>query len=377
MKLIGNGGIRPLEKERCKKWQLWQFVEIDGKRSQRTEVFHGGKREANKRFEQFRAELADVVPNSVTFRSYCDRWLEWAVDFGDYSPVSIKNYRAYLNAVCKVFGDLTMDAITLKTCKDGLFALKHGCNQSSKELSGATMVMYFKALKIVLDSAVDEGAISANPLDHVKRPKVDTEERPALSPSELDELWNKVRELPLDGRACALLCAIDTGMRRGELSNQKVADVGKVIVVSKSKTKAGTGRVLPLTDRLRDVIDEWRRDRLLYGISGSQWLFCDHDGSRVPPHALGMWATSRLNALGYDLTLHGVRHSNLSKMARYMGAHDLQRWAGWATITPAMRYVHDDFSQLEAAVKRSQITMAPRNVANMLYADELKEDTAV
>ena len=371
MRLIGNGGIRPLTtpESRCKKWQVWQNVELDGERSQRTKVFHGGKREAKARLESFRAELADEIPNSETLRSYCDRWLEWATDFGDYSPQTLRDYRAYLNAICNVLGDEQLDAITTRKCKDGLSALKHGGGKSGKELSGATMSMYFKAFKIVMDAAVAEGALSTSPLDAIPRPKVDTQERPALAPSELDELWAKVRAMPLDGRTCALLCAIDTGMRRGELSNQKMSDIGKVIVVSKSKTKAGTGRVLPLTDRLRDVLVEWKKERVLRGISASQWAFCDYDGSQIPAHNYGEWAKVKLHSLGYEMSLHSVRHSNLSKMARYMGAHDLQRWAGWATLAPAMRYVHDDFAQLEAAVRRSQIAKTPRNVANMLHGE--------
>lgn len=375
MRLIGNGGVRPLEspESRCRRWQVWQFVDVGGKRQQRTETFVGGKRDARRRLESFRAELADEVPNTETLRSYCDRWLAWAEDFGDYSPRTLVDYGRFLNACCNVMGDMSLESLDLKAVKDGLTALKHGGSPSGRELSGATMGSYYTALSLVLDSAVAEGAMRANPLDGVPRPKVDTEEKEALSPRELDDLWEKARALPVSGRSMALLCAIDTGMRRGELCALRESDAGRVIVVSESKTRAGKGRALPLTDRLAKALSEWREAR-----PESEYMFCEGDGSKMNPDRLGVWAASAMRRMGYEgMTLHRVRHSNLSKMARYMGVHDLQRWAGWSSIKPAMRYVHDDFSQIEAAVRRSQLQVSSRNVANMLQNQGAEEIAAV
>ena len=47
------------------------------------------------------------------------------------------------------------------------------------------------------------------------------------------------------------------------------------------------------------------------------------------------------------MTLHQIRHSNLSMMARHMSVFDLQRWAGWSSIEPARVYVHADAESLK------------------------------
>lgn len=65
MKLSGNGSIRPMEKGRCRKWQVIQHV-VDGrgKRMQRTRTVHGGKRDAQRALEDLRAELSDEVEDA-------------------------------------------------------------------------------------------------------------------------------------------------------------------------------------------------------------------------------------------------------------------------------------------------------------------------
>jgi integrase len=49
------------------------------------------------------------------------------------------------------------------------------------------------------------------------------------------------------------------------------------------------------------------------------------------------------------MTLHQLRHSNLSMMARYMSPFDLQRYAGWSSIEPARIYIHDDLDAVSRA----------------------------
>ncbi len=53
-----------------------------------------------------------------------------------------------------------------------------------------------------------------------------------------------------------ILIALDTGMRRGEITSQKWEDVDfsqKVLSVTHSKTPEGESREIPLTERLYAV----------------------------------------------------------------------------------------------------------------------------
>src|SRR5205085_4198919 len=54
-----------------------------------------------------------------------------------------------------------------------------------------------------------------------------------------------------------IICALDTGMRRGEILAQAWQDIDffrRVLVVTKSKTAEGESRELPLTNRLCELL---------------------------------------------------------------------------------------------------------------------------
>src|SRR5271165_4762308 len=60
-----------------------------------------------------------------------------------------------------------------------------------------------------------------------------------------------------------VLMALDTGMRRGEITHQTWEDVDfsqKIIYVSHSKTPEGESREIPLTERLYAYLMEHRKD---------------------------------------------------------------------------------------------------------------------
>ena len=59
-----------------------------------------------------------------------------------------------------------------------------------------------------------------------------------------------------------ILTALDTGMRRGEITGQKWEDVDfsqKVLFVTRSKTPEGESREIPLTERLFEFLLEHRK----------------------------------------------------------------------------------------------------------------------
>ena len=57
-------------------------------------------------------------------------------------------------------------------------------------------------------------------------------------------------------------------------------------------------------------------------------------------------------AAAAEMNLMEHHAGGLRFLSSVLVAHDLQRWAGWSNIQMAQRYVHEDFSQLEAAVSR-------------------------
>ena len=345
MKLIGNGGIRQLT---AHKYELWQFVEVDGKRRQRTRTITGGKKDAYAALRDFQNDLADQLPPSDSFAAYAASWLSWRADSGHYATSTVKNCASMVRAFAPHL-QMPMSEITSQDCRAALSTVK-----AQRNLTGTSARTKYAMLHALFAQAVKDGVIASNPLDAVEPPSIDTQERDALSPAEIDALWQRVSALPLSSYTMAVFLALDAGLRIGECVWLKAEDVDdKRLVVSRSKTDAGL-RTLPLTSRLHDKCAEWQATRADRGIADAITFCCRVDGLPLARETLRNWYKKHRAALQAPPRFHDLRHSNLSKMARYMGAHDLQRWAGWTSIAMASRYVHDDYDQLELAVSRME-----------------------
>ena len=264
---------------------------------------------------------------------------------------------------------MRMDAVTPESCREALLWVKENPVRAEGELTNTTMNKVHVCLNAIMQQAADDGKVAANPMRKVRPPKVDTPEREALSPGELALLLNRVDgELPLDGRAMAVYLMACLGLRRGEACALLDSDVHGGVCevhlavkerdgrVDEPKSRAGV-RTLPVPPRLQAKVDQWRELRRAIGLADAPTLCCNTHGGTLRPQLLQRWwtgdakhhgVTERLRCEG--MTLHQLRHSNLSMMARHMSPFDLQRYAGWSSIEPARVYIHDDLESVKRAV---------------------------
>lgn len=333
---------------------------------QKTRTFHGTWTQAQDALSAFVTELSGIVPNSDTFASYAASWHRWRVSVGDLAPGTYENERRNIAALCRTpLAGMRMDELTPESCRDALMWLKeHPARPTaSGRLTNTTMNKIVQTLKMVTAQAFDDGRIARDPMAKVAPPRPDTKEREAMSPAELDAFLDAVdSELPLDGRSMALYFMACLGLRRGEALAVMDGDVADGFCrirfsvkerdnsIAEPKTKAGV-RTLPMPPRLQAKVDGWRAMRRELGFDACPTLCCNTYGRRMTVQPFQKWWTRVRARLGCDgMTMHQLRHSNLSKMARYMSAFDLQRYAGWSSIAPAMVYVHEDLSKISAAV---------------------------
>lgn len=347
MRLSGMGSIRPLEKGRCRKWQvIARAVDDDGKRRQFTRVVHGGKRDAQAALDELKAKVSGIVENDETVSDYLDGWLKWKAT--SVSHQTLMNYVSAFNVWRPLIGEIKMEELNSSHIRKAIPALLDG-------RSKRTVYQYMIMLSVAMKSAVIDGLIAKNPLSGVDRPRWRPTERRALEPAALDELWTNI-EMVDDGspQRIAFLLMIDCGLRCIECRKLEVGCVSDgFLIVGESKTAAGRGRRIPLTKRMSRVLEEWIEWRGEIGASGA--LLVHPDGQPLSQRSLESWWWAHRDKWGCgDITPHGLRHSNLSRMARHMGAHDLMRWAGWKDISMALVYVHDDDQQLLNAVERMQ-----------------------
>lgn len=141
-----------------------------------------------------------------------------------------------------------------------------------KKLSETTLNRDVEVLRHVLFWAVEEGILAANPLAHSRLPRARRIKRPILSLDEEQQLLAAAAPHLLR----IIICAVDTGMRRGEILSQLWDDIDfgrKLLVVTKSKTAEGEARELPLTGRLFDLLSKGRKPEGLIFTFGDKPIF--------------------------------------------------------------------------------------------------------
>lgn len=139
---------------------------------------------------------------------------------------------------------------------------------SQKPLTETTVNRDVQALRHILYWAVDEGILPANPLARLRLEKPRRKKRPVMSV--VDEL--KVIKASAAHLRRIVICALDTGMRRGEILTQDWADIDfsrRIVSVTHSKTAGGEHREIPLTKRLFDLLSkEQKREGLVFTFKG-------------------------------------------------------------------------------------------------------------
>ena len=287
---------------------------------------------------------------------------------GGLESSTLRNDARNVRTLCREFGMMPISDITPGDVRDGLAHLRNGGGASGRTLSGTYMSSLYIALNAIMSQAADDGITASNPCERVKPPRVDTAERTALSPDQLDAAFDRIQDALYDaprGRYMALLLMLDCGLRSQEAFALSPDDVDlaagmlhvrhalKADGIGKPKSEAGR-RDLPMTRRLVDSCAVWESFEREW-FPDAATLCCDDSGEIADLGSMRKWFARHSVDLGcMGLTFHELRHSNLSKMARYMSPFDLQRWAGWSTLAPAMVYVHDDMDALSRAVSIAQ-----------------------
>jgi integrase len=131
--------------------------------------------------------------------------------------------------------------------------------EKAPRVSGATVKTELDLLAKMLDVAQKEFGIAlplGNPVHNIRKPKSSESRQRRLTSDE----WAKLEEACKQSRNSwlhpALLLAVETAMRQGELLNLKRADVDKAKQTAWLKeTKNGEPRAVPLTSRAIKVIE--------------------------------------------------------------------------------------------------------------------------
>lgn len=149
------------------------------------------------------------------------------------------------------------------------------------------------------------------------------------------------RDCKNPGLECAIVLAIETGMRRGEMAGLHWPQIDlKANVIRLDKTKNGERRIVPLSERAEAALRAMPR-----ALSGKVFAFHDSDGVGKA----FVRACERAGIAG--LRFHDLRHEAASRFAPRMPAPTLAKLMGWKSIQMAMRYYNPTERELLSLVR--------------------------
>ena len=216
MKIIGSGEIEEVTKGKV--YRIRHHLGRDPKtgryiRSPKKTVY-GTKADARRALEEYRIELECGVknPEELTVGNYARAWYERRKNTGRYSPLTLKDDELQVRKIEGIWGATLLEDLTLKKISDAYDKLL-----ASKRATKSAIHKLNATLSLVMDEAVANELVEANPCEHVKAPRPKAKERKALSDEQALDLAVALRTEEQTGNTVAVWIALATGMRRGEI----------------------------------------------------------------------------------------------------------------------------------------------------------------
>lgn len=285
------------------------------------------------------------------------------------SPSSVQSYRSDLRRhVCSYIGSAPAESVKPWMVDEMFLELSDHGRTDGKPLSQSSRARLYSWLNAAFKWMVGEGHIPSNPMDGCKRVYPSNVEANPISEPDLAKLYRWMVREPedWDGRVFRKIVwfALNTGMRRGEVSGLQVGDFRygmRDVKVSRSVTEAGgvhykkpksrssirsvslsPGAASDLQSHVHAQADVLETAGIEQGASTP--LFCHEDGKLWRPNQLTMRFGELRQDLGLDpaVHFHSMRHTHATLLlASGCDMRTLQERLGHDSATTTLRiYSH-------------------------------------
>jgi site-specific recombinase XerD len=230
---------------------------------------------------------------------------------------------------------LQVGAVTPDDVRGFLEQLRdRGLASATRRQRYASLVQYFKWCE-------EEGEIESSPMRRVTAPKVVSQPPAVLSTDELKALIKACQGNGFEGRRdeAILRLFIDTGLRLGEVSGLRMADIDLDLEVAIVRGKGDKVRTVPFGATTTRSLDRYVRVRRSHPYADRPQLWL---GAKGPMTSSGIdqvvGRRSRDAGLG-RVNPHRFRHTFAHRWLAAGGNEgDLQRIAGWSSPQMLKRY---------------------------------------
>ncbi len=220
-------GVRGMRLKGPDRYELRVYLGEDegGRKKIYSEVFHGGKKDAEARLAELKKERgkgALSVSPKLTVKELLDRWFAEYVEAGVVRPDTVTWYKMHLERnILPYIGSRQVKKLTPQDINRLYADLKQACKSPTIQ-AGA-----HRTLRAAFNWAERQGLIGNNPINKVTSPKPARPDHPALSLEEVKFLLRVIRE-KYTRYYTLILLALTTGLRESEILGLRWSDVDLV-----------------------------------------------------------------------------------------------------------------------------------------------------
>lgn len=187
---------------------------VTGKyRKSPSRTIHGTKSEATKALIEYRAELMNrsaIKPSNITVGDYAVRFHEER-EHEFRSPLAWNRETYEIKWIASMFGTYYLQDLDTPTLRNVYSEMrKEGATESR-------LHRVHQKLSQIMNQAVNDDLITKNPCSPISIPRPKPKERHSLTVEGAQRLNSIILGLPASAPHCAVLLALHTGMRRGEV----------------------------------------------------------------------------------------------------------------------------------------------------------------
>lgn len=333
----------------------WSYFYRDGVRHQQS-TGSSNRRQAEAIEAKFkedvnnqRFQIIEADPN-MTFGALAARFI---------ASGSVRPHHTYhLKFLLPCFSEIPVLRLT-KSLADEFRRARQKQNPAIKD---ATVNRDLSVLRHILYWGMDERFFTANPLARMKMARERRTRRQVLSVAEEQSLL-----LAANNHLHAMIiAALDTGMRRGEITGQQWEDIDfsqKLLFVTRSKTPEGESREIPLTERLLKYLLQHRANEgLIFSYKGKP--------VRIVKRT---WKTALKNAKLRHVRFHDLRHTFNTRL---MEAGVLREVRMELMGHFSGSKVHATYTHIELPVKREAIRKLEQWVKDQVQTEKESNDAS-
>ncbi len=225
---------------------------------------------------------------------------------------------------------------------------------SERPVSPKTVRRRLSALSTLFVYMMHNGQVDDNPVKMVVLPKIPRRLPTFVSPEQMDALLDSVsfdEEVFSDLRdKTVILMAYITGMRRSELVSLTLSDIDSSAKVIRVHGKGNKERIVPMTEELFDMLNEYLRSREALVCGKHQYLFVTDKGApvydkfiyRLVVRYLGMVTTQKKRSP------HVLRHSFATSLLNNGACIEaIRKLLGHSDLSATQVYTHTSVEGLK------------------------------